>query len=91
MPTIAVGVVRETAAGERRVALAPDGVTRLQAAGVTVLVESGAGQAAWYPDSAYAAAGATLVNHEQVYADTDVLLCVQPPPDIAAGLHAYVG
>ena len=55
-----VGVPRETAAGERRVALVPDSVGRLAQTGLEVLVEPGAGAAAWYADAEYAEAGASL-------------------------------
>ena len=55
-----VGVPRETAPGERRVALVPETVKRLVAAGIDVVVEAGAGAAASHPDSAYADAGATI-------------------------------
>jgi H+-translocating NAD(P) transhydrogenase subunit alpha len=55
-----VGVVRETAAGERRVALVPETVAKLAAAGFDVVVESNAGGAASFPDAAYSDAGATI-------------------------------
>jgi NAD(P) transhydrogenase subunit alpha len=55
-----VGVPRETAAGERRVALVPDAVGRL--GGFDVVVERGAGAAAGFPDEAYAEAGAELTD-----------------------------
>jgi H+-translocating NAD(P) transhydrogenase subunit alpha len=55
-----VGVPRETAPGERRVALVPETVKRLAPSGIAVVVEPGAGAAASYPDDAYAAAGAEL-------------------------------
>ena len=55
-----VGVARETAPGERRVALVPETVGKLAAAGFEVVVEPGAGEAASFPDDAYADAGATL-------------------------------
>ena len=55
-----VGVPRETAAGERRVALVPDSVGRLAPSGIEVVVEPGAGEAASYPDEAYREAGASL-------------------------------
>ena len=55
-----VGVPRETAAGERRVALVPDAIARLD--GITVAVERGAGVAAGFTDAAYAEAGAELVD-----------------------------
>jgi NAD(P) transhydrogenase subunit alpha len=55
---VQVGVPRETAPGERRVALAPDSVARLVAAGLGVVVEPGAGAAAGFADGEYAEAGA---------------------------------
>ncbi|MGA5298290.1 NAD(P) transhydrogenase subunit alpha [Nucisporomicrobium flavum] len=82
-----IGVVRETAAGERRVALVPEDVGRLRRDGLQVVVEAGAGSGAWYADTDYADAGATVTSRVQVYADSDVLLCVTPPED-ADALHA---
>src|SRR6185437_9963360 len=55
-----VGVARETAPGERRVALVPETVRKLSAAGFEVVVEPGAGEAAAFPDATYEAAGAAL-------------------------------
>ena len=80
------GVVKETAPGERRVALVPDAVTKLQAAGIEVLVERGAGEGAWLSDSAYAHAGATIVSAAEVYRDADVILTVTKPASDAVGL-----
>lgn len=74
-----VAVVKEKAPGERRVALVPDSVPRLAKVGLDVLVETGAGQAAWFADHAYAEAGATVVSHEEVFAQADILLCVGAP------------
>ncbi|MEU4238205.1 NAD(P) transhydrogenase subunit alpha [Actinoplanes sp. NPDC026619] len=79
-----VGVLRETAGRERRVALTPDGAGRLRKQDVTVLVEAGAGAHAWFEDIAYDGAGAVVVTREQVYAEADVLLCLHPPEDAAA-------
>jgi H+-translocating NAD(P) transhydrogenase subunit alpha len=73
------GVVRETAPGERRVALVPDTVGKLRTAGVDVLVERGAGEGAWLSDSAYADAGATIVSADELYRDADVILTVTRP------------
>ncbi|MCY7302162.1 MAG: NAD(P)(+) transhydrogenase (Re/Si-specific) subunit alpha, partial [Thermoleophilia bacterium] len=53
-------VPREAAAGEGRVALVPDAIGRLTAAGFEVVVERGAGAAAGFPDEDYVVAGATL-------------------------------
>ena len=55
-----VGVARETTQGERRVALVPETVGKLIAAGFELVVEPGAGAAASFPDAAYTDAGATL-------------------------------
>jgi NAD(P) transhydrogenase subunit alpha len=55
-----VGVTCETTAGERRVALIPETVGKLIAAGFDVVVEPGAGVPASFPDAEYTAAGATL-------------------------------
>jgi H+-translocating NAD(P) transhydrogenase subunit alpha len=54
-----VGIPLETASGERRVALVPETIGRL-GAGIEVVVESGAGAAASFPDEAYREAGATI-------------------------------
>jgi len=80
------GVVKETAPGERRVALVPDAVTKLQASGIEVLVERGAGEGAWLTDSAYADAGATIVSGAELYRDADVILTVTKPASDAVGL-----
>jgi H+-translocating NAD(P) transhydrogenase subunit alpha len=55
-----VGIPRETAQGERRVALVPESVGKLAAGGFELVVESGAGAAASFPDNAYTDAGATV-------------------------------
>ena len=54
-----IGIPKETATGERRVALVPEAVGRLVKSGHAVIVESGAGVEAGFPDAAYVAAGAT--------------------------------
>ena len=74
-----VAVVKEDEPGERRVALVPETIPKLVAAGVEVLVESGAGGAAWFPDSTYAAAGATIVSGPELYDQADVILTVTRP------------
>jgi proton-translocating NAD(P)+ transhydrogenase subunit alpha len=74
-----VGVARETAPGEARVALVPDALAKLTAAGLEVLVEQGAGKGALIPDSAFMDAGAKLVSTDDLYAQADVVLRVQKP------------
>ncbi len=74
-----VGVTKEASERERRVALVPDSVRSLtDREGVEVLVESGAGDAAGFPDSAYADAGATVTSRDDA-AGADVLLAVSRP------------
>jgi proton-translocating NAD(P)+ transhydrogenase subunit alpha len=72
-------VLKETAPGERRVALVPDAVAKLSPAGIDVLVERGAGDGSWLPDSAYVGAGATIVGTAELFAAADVILTVTKP------------
>ncbi len=75
-----IGIARETAAGERRVALTPETCKKLLGAGAVVQVQRGLGQHAHFPDQAYADAGATLVDSaDAAVGDADIVLCVQPP------------
>ena len=76
-----VGVAKETAPGERRVALVPEALGKLTAAGLEILVETGAGLGASFPDSAYEEAGATIVATDALYKDADVILQVAKPSD----------
>jgi H+-translocating NAD(P) transhydrogenase subunit alpha len=78
-----VAVVKEDGPGERRVALVPETVPRLTAAGLEVLVEEGAGDAAWFPDSAYLAAGAAIAKTADLYSTADVILTVTRPDEAA--------
>ncbi|HWH01531.1 MAG TPA: NAD(P) transhydrogenase subunit alpha [Pilimelia sp.] len=92
MAPLRVGVRRETTPGERRVALVPDGVSRLVAAGLAVLVESDAGARAWQTNDAYAAAGAELVGTDELYERADVLLSVgRPDPERLRSGQAVLG
>jgi H+-translocating NAD(P) transhydrogenase subunit alpha len=86
MDALTVGVIKETAPREHRVALDPDGVTRLIAAGCDVIVEAGAGAAAWFPDPAYSEAGATIVPTSEVFQRSAVVLSVRPPTSSTIGL-----
>jgi H+-translocating NAD(P) transhydrogenase subunit alpha len=80
-----VAVVKESAPGERRVALVPETVPRLVQGGLEVLVEQGAGDRAWFPDDLYTAAGATIADTDTLYATSDVFLCVTRPDEAAVG------
>jgi NAD(P) transhydrogenase subunit alpha len=76
---LAVVAIKETAPGERRVALAPDSIGRLKAAGLDVLVEAGAGTGASLADDAYVKAGASIVRGAEVLARADVIVTVGTP------------
>src|SRR3989441_8948007 len=82
-----VGVPKETAISERRVALVPETVGRLAKGGVEVLVQRGAGEGAFCADELYRAAGATLVPEAgRVLAEADVVVKVQRPAAEEAAL-----
>lgn len=75
-----IGVPREIASGERRVAIVPEVVPSLIRAGHRVVVERGAGQRAGFTDDAYKAVGADIVDTpEQIYATAQMILKVQRP------------
>jgi len=75
-----VGVVKETLAGERRVALVPDAVIKLIAAKLEVAIQAGAGSEAFLADEAYQKAGATIISEAQtLLGQSDAVLKVQPP------------
>jgi NAD(P) transhydrogenase subunit alpha len=76
MPQL-IGVPRETAAGEKRVATVPEVLARLIKLGFRVAVESGAGDAADFPDEAYRAAGAEVIG--DVWASADIIFKVRAP------------
>jgi NAD(P) transhydrogenase subunit alpha len=83
---VEVLVLKESAAGEKRVAATPETVKKLLAAGARVQVESGAGLGAGITDQAFLDAGAQLAGGD-ARAVADLVLCVQPPPvDAIAGL-----
>jgi len=70
-----IGVPKETRPGERRVALVPAAIPALVKAGLSVLVEAGAGERAGFPDAAYREKGATIAaNRGQIFADAEVIL-----------------
>jgi NAD(P) transhydrogenase subunit alpha len=79
MPLV-IGVPKETAPHERRVALVPEVVKQLVKAGHEVVVEAGAGDAAYLPDAQYAEAGARIVDRAAAHA-ADVVARVQGPSD----------
>jgi NAD(P) transhydrogenase subunit alpha len=69
-----VGVPRESFPGERRVALVPAAIPNLTKAGLQVVVETGAGAGAGYPDADYVAKGAKIVSERaEVFLSADVV------------------
>jgi len=75
-----VGIPKEIASGEKRVAISPDGVTKLKKLGYDVLVESGAGAGANFDDSTYEAKGAQIAPQaSDVWSQADVILKVSVP------------
>jgi NAD(P) transhydrogenase subunit alpha len=75
-----IAIVKERRAFERRVAASPDTVKQLKGLGLDVVVETGAGAAAFFIDSAYEAAGATIAGDEAAALDgADIVLKVQRP------------
>src|SRR6185312_7149328 len=74
---VAVAVVRETAAGERRVAVTPEVAKKLKARGADGVLEGGAGESADFCDAAFA--GCETTDQQSALARADVLLVGQPP------------
>lgn len=75
-----IGVPKETAAGERRVALVPDVVARLKRDGIDVVIEAGAGASAFHTDAEYEEKGARIVDRATAL-QADVVTKVHPPSD----------
>ena len=73
-----IGIPKEIAPGENRVAMVPANVAALTARGHQVVVEAGAGDAAGYPDTAYLEAGAQLSDdRDALFANAEIVLQVQ--------------
>ena len=82
-----IGIPKETAAGEKRVACTPAEARRLRALGHEVLVETAAGEAAGYPDQDYREAGVTVCDGPgSVWSQADLICKVRPP-----GQHPVLG
>jgi NAD(P) transhydrogenase subunit alpha len=81
-----IGVPKETAPGERRVALVPESAKKLIQAGYEVAIEAGAGEAAGYPDAGYRDAGAAIESDPvSLLGSADLVLKVGPPTAAASG------
>ena len=82
-----IGVPKETAAGEHRVALVPEVISKLASKGLEVLVQSGAGEDALLGDDAFVAAGAKITHDAAEVWGSDVVLTIAPPdPQAIRGL-----
>ena len=75
-----IGVPKETSPGERRVALVPEVLPRLTKQGIDIVIEAGAGEAAYHENAAYEEKGARIVDRAAVF-QADVVAKVQPPSD----------
>jgi len=80
-----IAVPKETAAGERRVALVPDVVRRLAGKDHEVLAQAGAGEAAMIPDALYEQAGARIASDPAAAWDADVVVKVAAPSEDEIG------
>jgi NAD(P) transhydrogenase subunit alpha len=80
-----IAVPKETAAGERRVALVPDVVRKLAGTDHEVVVQAGAGEAAMIPDALFEEAGATIASDPAAVWDADVVVKVAPPSEDEVG------
>jgi len=97
---VRIAVVKESAAGEKRVSATPETIRKFAGLGAEVAVESGAGSSASISDADYEAAGAKVGTRAATLKDADVILGVQgPDPDslksakkgawIVAGLNPF--
>jgi len=78
------GIPKETASGEKRVAITPDAISKLK--DFSILVEHSAGEAANLPDSAYSEKGAAIApDSDSLYSQADIVFKVQPPNPAEAG------
>src|SRR6476469_2451976 len=74
-----IAVPREQQQGEARVALVPESVKKLVAAGAEVGIETGAGIRAGFRDAEYQTAGASLMARSDLLPEADILACVNRP------------
>ena len=74
-----VGIVSESAPGELRVAIVPGAITVFNKTGIELVMESGAGDRAGFPDSEYLAKGVRVASRDVVFAEAEVILQVRSP------------
>jgi H+-translocating NAD(P) transhydrogenase subunit alpha len=81
-----IGIPRETAPGERRVALTPESVEMFKKLGYDLMIESGAGAQASFSDDAYRATGVTVLpGAEELWKQSDIILKVTGPSSEEVG------
>jgi NAD(P) transhydrogenase subunit alpha len=80
-----IGILKESP-GENRVAMLPESVATLVNMNVTMLVESGAGMAAFASDKKYEAVGARVDTKAKVVAESDLIIKIQPPSAVETGM-----
>jgi len=85
-----IGIIKETSAGETRVAATPETARKFIALGYDLVMESGAGNAASFPDGQYTAVGARIANSaNEVLKEADIVLkVVAPTADEAKGMKS---
>lgn len=84
--SVRICVPRETAAGESRVALTPDGARRLRSDDISIAVEAGAGRAAGFPDAEYEETGVDIVRDAgRLLGEADIVFKVAPPSEAEVG------
>ena len=76
---IKVGIVAERAPGERRVAMVPSALSVMNKTGAELILETGAGDRAGFPDSEYAAKGVRIAGREEIFGTAGVVLQVRSP------------
>jgi H+-translocating NAD(P) transhydrogenase subunit alpha len=76
---VTLGVVREDAPNERRVAMTPDVAKKLKGAGVHLVIASGAGESAGYDDATWAGLATVVPGNDDVLGQADLVFAVQPP------------
>ena len=87
-----IGIPKESAIGERRVATSPDAATQLQKLGYDVCIESGAGDESKFRNSDYESVGVKIVNSkEEIYKTADIILKVREPEETEQKIFSIAG
>ena len=74
-----IGILKET--NDKRVAVVPDTIKKFKGLGLDIMVESGAGEQAYYPDTEYQEAGAQMASHADILQKADVIISIIPLED----------